>query len=478
MSLKFILLSLFFISINSLEFIKYSEDNDIATITISRPKALNALNSLVLDELSQALEMVDTAKINVLIITGDGEKSFVAGADIQEMSALTKKQGEAFSAKGNEVFRKIETFEIPVIAAINGYALGGGCEIALSCDIRIASDNAIFGQPEVGLGITPGFGGTQRLARIVGIGMAKQMIFTGQNIKAEEALKIGLVNAVYPLQELMNEAKKLAQTIAKNSRFAVRQSKKAINEGLQVSIDKGIKIEEELFGECFDDPEQKERMQKFLERSKKNKEKSEKKNLRSEENKGEEKKEDKIEELPMPEGELVPTNKFKNMVYLKEFTTPQMPAILSAGTKDHYNSMAIEWGLIGVSWKMPIFTVFVKDERYTYEFMQTTKIFTVSIINKKIFKKFAVYGTKSGRDINKEEVAGTHIKFLDNGGITFDEAEEVFVCKMLGKAYIKDEDEYPGLKAFYEKQKKYFKTMNPHGLFIGEIIEHYVRKKN
>ena len=189
MSLKFLLLSLFFISINSLEFIKYSEDNDIATITISRPKALNALNSLVLDELSQALEMVDTAKINVLIITGDGEKSFVAGADIQEMSALTKKQGEAFSAKGNEVFRKIETFEIPVIAAINGYALGGGCEIALSCDIRIASDNAIFGQPEVGLGITPGFGGTQRLARIVGIGMAKQMIFTGQNIKAEEALK-------------------------------------------------------------------------------------------------------------------------------------------------------------------------------------------------------------------------------------------------------------------------------------------------
>ena len=290
MSLKFLLLSLFFISINSLEFIKYSEDNDIATITISRPKALNALNSLVLDELSQALEMVDTAKINVLIITGDGEKSFVAGADIQEMSALTKKQGEAFSAKGNEVFRKIETFEIPVIAAINGYALGGGCEIALSCDIRFASDNAIFGQPEVGLGITPGFGGTQRLARIVGIGMAKQMIFTGQNIKAEEALKIGLVNAVYPLQELMNEAKKLAQTIAKNSRFAVRQSKKAINEGLQVSIDKGIKIEEELFGECFDDPEQKERMQKFLERSKKNKEKSEKKNLRSEENKGEAKK--------------------------------------------------------------------------------------------------------------------------------------------------------------------------------------------
>ena len=468
MSLKFLLLSLFFISINSLEFIKYSEDNDIATITISRPKALNALNSLVLDELSQALEMVDTAKINVLIITGDGEKSFVAGADIQEMSALTKKQGEAFSAKGNEVFRKIETFEIPVIAAINGYALGGGCEIALSCDIRIASDNAIFGQPEVGLGITPGFGGTQRLARIVGIGMAKQMIFTGQNIKAEEALKIGLVNAVYPLQELMNEAKKLAQTIAKNSRFAVRQSKKAINEGLQVDIDSGIKIEQELFGECFDDNDQKERMKKFLERNKK-KEKPDKKNLRTEET--------ETKDLPMPEGQLVPTDKFKKMVFLQKFTTPQMPAIFSAGTKDHYNSMVIDWGSLGVSWKMPIFSVYVKDQSYTYEFIQTTEIFTVSIINKNLFKKFAdAYGTKSGKDINKEEAAGTHIRFLEDGGITFDEAEEVFVCRMLGKAYIQEKDRSPALKEFYKKNKDYWKTMDPHGIFIGEIIGHYIRK--
>ena len=206
----------------------------------------------------------------------------------------------------------------------------------------------------------------------------------------------------------------------------------------------------------------KRRNEKFLERYKKNK-KSE--NLRKEEKKDE-----------LIKGELVPTNKFKGMQFLKKFETPQMPAILSAGTKEHYNSMAIEWGSIGVSWKLPIFTVYVKDERYTYEFMQTTEIFTVSIINKKIYKKFAVYGTKSGRDINKEEVEGTHIKFLDNGGITFDEAEEVFVCKMLGKAYIEDENSYPGLKAFYEKQKKYFKTMKPHALFIGEIIEHYVRE--
>ena len=459
------------ISIHTFEYIKYTEENDISLITISRPKALNALNSQVLDELSKALDEIDTTKISVLIITGEGEKSFVAGADISEMSSLSKKEAEEFSTKGNNVFRKIETLEIPVIAAINGFALGGGCEISLSCDIRICSDNAIFGQPEVGLGITPGFGGTQRLARTIGIGMAKQMIFTGQNIKADEALRIGLVNAVYPQSELLNEAKKLATSIAKNSKNAVKLSKKAINDGLQVDIEKAIKIEEKLFGECFENPEQKERMQKFLERNKK-KEKKEKGNLRSNEAKKEEK-----EEIPLPKGELVPTDKFKKMTHLQAFMTPQMPAILSAGNKDHYNSMAIEWGSIGVSWMKPIFTVYVKDERYTYEFMQTTEYFTVSIMNKNLFKKFAkVYGTQSGRDLNKEEAAGTHIKFLDDGGITFEEAEEVFVCKMLGKAYIKDEDSYPGLKAFYEKQKKYFKTMDPHAIFIGEIVGHYIRK--
>ena len=269
------------------------------------------------------------------------------------MSTLSKKEAEDFSTKGNNVFRKLEILDIPVIAAVNGFALGGGCELSMSCDIRICSENAIFGQPEVGLGITPGFGGTQRLARIVGIGMAKQMIFTGENIKAEEALRIGLVNAVYPKNELLNEAKKLALSIAKNSNNAVKLSKKAINEGLQVDIENGIKIEEKLFGECFENDDQKERMKNFLERNKK-KEPKENKNLKKDE-----------EEL-MPKGELVPTNKFKNMVFLKEFTTPQMPAILSAGDKNSYNSMAIEWGSIGVSWKMPIFTVYVKDERYTY----------------------------------------------------------------------------------------------------------------
>ena len=268
--MKFQLLAFLIISVFSLEtqFIKYEEDGMTALLTINRPKALNALNSQVLDELDKTLDSIDTNKIRALIITGAGEKSFVAGADIGEMSSLTKKEGEAFGKKGNDVFRKLETFPIPVIAAINGFALGGGCEISMSCDIRICSDNAIFGQPEVGLGITPGFGGTQRLARLVGPGMAKQMIYTGRNINAEEALRIKLVNAVYPQSELLNEAKKLAETIARQAPIAVRNSKKAINDGLQVDIDKAIEIEEKLFGDCFETEDQRAGMGNFLEKDK------------------------------------------------------------------------------------------------------------------------------------------------------------------------------------------------------------------
>ena len=249
-------------------FIKYEEDGMIAVLTINRPKALNALNSKVLEELDKTLSSIDTNKIRALIITGAGEKSFVAGADIGEMSSLSKKEGEAFGKKGNDVFRKIETFPIPVIAAINGFALGGGCEISMSCDIRICSDNAIFGQPEVGLGITPGFGGTQRLARLVGEGMAKQMIYSARNIKADEALRIGLVNAVYKQDELLSAAKKLAQTIAQNAPIAVRNCKKAINEGMQVDMDKAIVIEEKLFGDCFETEDQRAGMGNFLEKDK------------------------------------------------------------------------------------------------------------------------------------------------------------------------------------------------------------------
>ena len=261
--------------------ILYEQNGNVATITINREKALNALNSQVLDELNATLDAVDLATVRCLVITGAGSKSFVAGADIGEMSSLTKAEGEAFGKKGNDVFRKIETFPIPVIAAVNGFALGGGCEISMSCDIRICSDNAVFGQPEVGLGITPGFGGTQRLARLVGAGMAKQMIFTARNIKAADAYRIGLVNEVYSAevdadgnvvksaQEVMlAAAQKMAATIAKNAPIAVRNCKKAINEGLDADMDQAVVIEEKLFGDCFETEDQKYGMAFFLDKNK------------------------------------------------------------------------------------------------------------------------------------------------------------------------------------------------------------------
>ena len=251
-----------------MEYIVYEQKGSYAVIPISREKALNALNSQVLDELNETLDAVNLEEVRCLILTGAGAKSFVAGADIGEMSTLTKAEGEAFGKKGNDVFRKLETFPIPVIAAVNGFALGGGCEISMSCDIRICSDNAVFGQPEVGLGITPGFGGTQRLARLVGPGMAKQMIYTARNIKADEALRIGLVNAVYTQDELMAAAEKMAAGIAKNAPIAVRNCKKAINDGLDADMDEAIVIEEKLFGDCFESYDQKEGMAAFLEKRK------------------------------------------------------------------------------------------------------------------------------------------------------------------------------------------------------------------
>ena len=251
-----------------MSYIQVSSENHVAVLTIDRPKALNALNSEVLGELEAAIDALDLSDVRALIITGSGEKSFVAGADIGEMSTLIKAEGEAFGKKGNDVFRKIETLPIPVIAAVNGFALGGGNELAMSCDIRICSDNAVFGQPETGLGITPGFGGTQRLARLVSPGMAKQILYTAKNIKADEALRIGLVNAVYPLAELMPAAEKLAETIAKNAPIAVRACKKAINDGMQVDIDRAVTIEEGLFGSCFETADQKEGMGAFLEKRK------------------------------------------------------------------------------------------------------------------------------------------------------------------------------------------------------------------
>ncbi len=251
-----------------MDYILYEQKGDIGIITINREKALNALNSQVLDELEATLDAVDLEVTRCMILTGAGAKAFVAGADIAEMSTLTKEEGESFGGKGNYVFRKLETFPVPVIAAVNGFALGGGCELSMSCDIRICSDNAVFGQPEVGLGITPGFGGTQRLARLVGAGMAKQMIYTGRNIKAQEALRIGLVNAVYPQEELLPAAEKMAAAIAANAPIAVRNCKKAINEGMDVDMEDAIAIEEKLFGDCFETEDQKYGMAFFLDKNK------------------------------------------------------------------------------------------------------------------------------------------------------------------------------------------------------------------
>lgn len=251
-----------------MSFVNCEVQGAVAVLTIDRPKALNALNPDVLADLKAAFEGIDQNTVRCVVLTGAGDKSFVAGADIGSMSTMTKAEGEAFGKLGNDIFLMIESFPLPVIAAVNGFALGGGCELAMSCDIRVCSDNAMFGQPEVGLGITPGFGGTQRLPRIVGLGMAKQLLYTARNIDAAEALRIGLVNAVVPQADLMETAVKMANTIAKNAPIAVRACKKAVNEGMQVSIDKAVEIEEKLFGDCFETHDQVEGMACFLSREK------------------------------------------------------------------------------------------------------------------------------------------------------------------------------------------------------------------
>ncbi len=251
-----------------MEFVKYEQKGFVGIVTIDRPKALNALNSQVLGELEATFDAIDLENTRAVILTGAGEKSFVAGADIGEMSELSKAEGEAFGKKGNDVFRKIEAFPLPVIAAVNGFALGGGCELSMSCDIRLASENAVFAQPEVSLGITAGFGGTQRLARIIGLGKAKELLYTTNKIKAPQALELGLVNAVYPQEALMEEALKLAEKISLNAPIAVRATKKAINDGMQVGIDEAIVIEEKLFGSCFESQDQRNAMKAFVEKRK------------------------------------------------------------------------------------------------------------------------------------------------------------------------------------------------------------------
>ena len=258
--------------------IKCEVNGYIAKITMNRPKALNALNSEVLDELDKCLDEIKANNdLRVLIITGEG-RSFIAGADIKEMSELTGLEAKAFGNKGLSVFRKIETLPIPVIAAVNGFALGGGCELAMSCDIRIASNKALFGQPEVGLGLIPGFGGTQRLQRLVGQGWAKYLIYSAENIKADKALEIGLVQDVVEVEELEERVNTLAETIAKQAPIAVKLAKEAINQGAQVDIDQAMRIEENAFGLVFTTEDKNIGTQAFI-----NKEKAEFQNKQEEE---------------------------------------------------------------------------------------------------------------------------------------------------------------------------------------------------
>lgn len=247
-------------------FVKTEQKGHVAILTIDRPEALNALTADVLRDLGEAMDAVEANdEAYVVILTGAG-RSFVAGADIGEMKPLTAVEGKAWGNAGNDVFLKVENCTKPVIAAINGFALGGGCELAMACDIRLASEKAKFGQPEVGLGITPGFSGTQRLPRRVGTARAKELIFSGRMVKADEAERMGLVNAVCAPEELMDKAMEMAQSFAKNAPIAVKYSKACIDRGMQMDIDDGIALENELFAMCFATADQKEGMKAFLEK--------------------------------------------------------------------------------------------------------------------------------------------------------------------------------------------------------------------
>lgn len=241
----------------------------VAVLTINRPKALNALNSDTLTELSSALDEVSQdAGVKAVILTGSGSKAFVAGADISQMKDFNSLQGRRFAQLGQAVFRKIELLPQPVIAAINGFALGGGCELSMACDIRLAAENAKFGQPEVTLGLTAGFGGTQRLPRLVGTGIAGELLFTGDIIDVQEAYRIGLVNKVYSSETLLEEALKLARRIAERAPAAVQLSKSAIQRGINLDLDSAQAYEAEVFGLTCSTQDQKEGCSAFLEKRK------------------------------------------------------------------------------------------------------------------------------------------------------------------------------------------------------------------
>lgn len=252
----------------SIENIKVDMDGKVAVITMNRPKALNALNSQTLDEMVKIIDWVAENKdVFGVIITGEG-RGFVAGADIVQMRPYKSEEGRDYAGYAQSVFNKIEALNKPTIAAVNGFALGGGCELALSCDIRIASDAAVFGQPEVTLGIIPCFGGTQRLPRLIGSGLAKELIFTGRKIKADEALRIGLVNRVVSADELVSAAKGIMAEIQAVSPMAVKYAKLAVNKGADLDLMNALELEKDLVGLCFATDDKEEGMDAFVNKRK------------------------------------------------------------------------------------------------------------------------------------------------------------------------------------------------------------------
>lgn len=243
----------------------------VAVVTINRPESLNALNEATLLDLRQCMQALEKRQdVLAIIITGEGDRAFVAGADIAHMKALTVSEAKKFAELGHEVLKTIENMSRPVIAAVNGFALGGGCELALACDMRLASDNAQFGQPEVNLGVVPGFGGTQRLPRLIGKGLANEILFSGKMIDGDEAYRIGLVNRIVPQQSLMDECRQLAAIIATRGVRAVELCKQAVNNGLEMDLQRACGYEADLFALCFADKEQEEGMAAFLEKRKAN----------------------------------------------------------------------------------------------------------------------------------------------------------------------------------------------------------------
>lgn len=249
-----------------MQYLKVERDEDVVQITINRQDKLNAMNLGVMYEFISILDSLEKDSSKVIIITGEGTKAFSAGADIEYMSNIGPAEAEKYALRGHEVLNRIEKLEKPVIAAVNGYALGGGCELALACDIRFASPNAQLGQPEVTLGICPGWGGTQRLLRIVGPARAKDLIFSGRKIMAEEAFSMGLINKIFPSDSLISETKKYAKILSKNSSFAIGISKMLVNKGMDTNLDTGLKLEIYSWAVCFSTKEREERMRKFVEK--------------------------------------------------------------------------------------------------------------------------------------------------------------------------------------------------------------------